>query len=415
MRKLPTILLLWVLAPQAKGLGSLYGLEFYRYHEKQQSTETLQWQVARANRIDWNMRQRRLETDGGPYAAGLTELLFDAGRADHSAGRYGDAEEKLSQAIHLSRVNEGLYSKSQIPILRHLIMNDIDAGSRRKADQRQAYLYRLHEENYPALHPDRLRARLDYMRWLREAWLTGGDYKRLMRLLELYALGERTIEKMAEAGRAPAGWELVFIGEHMKTLTILSRLDVRAMVRSDRPVLSVSTGGESGSRSGFEFNQLLGYQKKSFSNGRALLTQLATGHPDAVERARAYAALGDWYTWNGSPIRAEKFYAQSWRELTAAGEKSLRQDWYGEPRELPLNQSYYRQRLPARDRGELTVRLQVSRRGRVQSLELLGNQTQSATFSRIEDTLRETLFRPAMRDGEVVVTPELIRRYRLDF
>ena len=62
-------------------------------------------------------RQRldELETQQGPYAPGLTEPLADLGRSLSRSGDIVGAARAYNRALHVLRVNEGLYSDNQLP------------------------------------------------------------------------------------------------------------------------------------------------------------------------------------------------------------------------------------------------------------------------------------------------------------
>ena len=66
----------------------------------------------------WEQRIREGEYANGPYGAGLSETLQDAGNYFYSRGDYREAISQWRRAVHLTRVNEGLYSERQLPTLK---------------------------------------------------------------------------------------------------------------------------------------------------------------------------------------------------------------------------------------------------------------------------------------------------------
>jgi hypothetical protein len=413
MRKLYYLVIVYSFHSLVLAQSAPYGLEFYRLESTHPVVDTPERVVSATNLSKWRQRVEQLEAAQGPYAPGLVEVLLDVGVNQLKEGKHKDAESFFARALHVARLNDGLYSSSQLPILRQLIETHMQASEQSKADQHYAYLQRVYRHIYPALDERRLLATLQYMRWLRNVWLMGGDYKRLPRLLELYELGDRVLGQMAVEGWAPEGQELAFVAAHMKTLTILSRLDLAVMIEQDRPTISVSAGASGGALPYVDGQQIQWYQKKSFASGRQLLETLALKQRDPVERARAGVALGDWYTWNGRRVRAKKFYQQSWQILEQAGETGLLQTWFGEPWELPANRAYFRPRLHDRERGQVSVSYEVSRHGRARQIRI--DTAPPLEGKRLIGLLRDTSFRPQMENGVVVPSGTLQRVYVLNY
>lgn len=84
------------------------------------------WPVTRQQVKDSDLQQQletieTLLTERGPYGPGLDEAYRDYGKLQFAAGNYGQAASMHRQAWHLSRVNHGLYSESQLNHLNLLI------------------------------------------------------------------------------------------------------------------------------------------------------------------------------------------------------------------------------------------------------------------------------------------------------
>lgn len=69
-----------------------------------------------------------LEAEGGAWAPALQQELFGLGLAYQRDGRHAEAVTTLSRAEHLTRINEGLYSSSDLPILERLIESHATLG-----------------------------------------------------------------------------------------------------------------------------------------------------------------------------------------------------------------------------------------------------------------------------------------------
>ncbi len=69
-------------------------------------------------------RVSELQSEEGPYAAPLIEVLGDLGRLYQTADDHEQACDVLSRALHVARVTDGLYSERQLRILGELIESE---------------------------------------------------------------------------------------------------------------------------------------------------------------------------------------------------------------------------------------------------------------------------------------------------
>ena len=96
--------------------------------------------------VDRDVYERRLtqvESAGGPYSDGLTEPLLGLARYHRGQGELETALALYQRALHLLRVNDGLYSERQIPLVREQLQLYREAGDFKALDQRYDYFFRL--------------------------------------------------------------------------------------------------------------------------------------------------------------------------------------------------------------------------------------------------------------------------------
>jgi tetratricopeptide (TPR) repeat protein len=89
-----------------------------------------------------------LEAHGGAYDAALSEQLLGLGSAYQAAGRHAEAAEALARAAHITRVNEGLYSTSDLPILERLIESYSALGEWDGVGTSYQQMFQIHRRNY---------------------------------------------------------------------------------------------------------------------------------------------------------------------------------------------------------------------------------------------------------------------------
>lgn len=115
--------------------------------------------------VRYEAQLKEIEQKGNAYDLELTETLLGLAASYENVGEYANALPLYERASHITRVNHGLFSLDQVPIVQRVIANDIARGDLLSADQQQDYLFylnrRIHGDNNPAL----LTAMLDYAEW----------------------------------------------------------------------------------------------------------------------------------------------------------------------------------------------------------------------------------------------------------
>ena len=86
----------------------------------------------------------------GPYSTALVPEIVAAGALHLEEGNYARAEAAYSRAVHLLRVNWGLATPLQIPLIEQQIEALLGQGKLLEADKKQDYLFRLYRENMAA-------------------------------------------------------------------------------------------------------------------------------------------------------------------------------------------------------------------------------------------------------------------------
>jgi hypothetical protein len=89
-----------------------------------------------------------IELDGGAWDGGLVEELASLGRLQQQQGDHLGAIQTLDRAIHVNRINSGLYTLEQIPAVELLIQSYMALGNWDQADTYNNYLYHVQHKAY---------------------------------------------------------------------------------------------------------------------------------------------------------------------------------------------------------------------------------------------------------------------------
>jgi len=359
------------------------------------------------------------ELSGGPYSDALAEPLSSLGRYYRDQGKYDEALDLYERAIHLVRVNDGLYSERQIPLVRELLDTYRLAGDMHALDKRYEYFFRLYGNGQPPYTELRLRASLEYLRWQREAFRLKLDSERKNRLVDMYQLNKRILESAEQSTAVGEDWYRQLVLSQIRNLYLLQSEIVlpeeaytfvpsRAVQSSQEQVLD------------FKQRQLENIHRTSSARGRSLLQDLivrtASTGGEAADLASIHLELGDWHQWNASSRSANQEYARVVQILKDAGDTQLLDQWLGSPAELPANGAFWQPDRIAKDgrRVVLIAEYDVSARGYVRNIQVSAAQPEDQVFtSRLRRKLLATRFRPRFATGEAEAVERVSREYEL--
>jgi hypothetical protein len=378
----------------------------------------------------FQLQLEEFESNRGPYADGLAEPLLGLGRYFARSGNYEQALQLYRRALHVVRLNDGLNSERQIPVVRELLETIRLSGNLPALDDRYDYFFRLYGRGQPPYTDIRVRATLEYLRWQREALRLDIDTKGSRRLLELYELNEDMLE--AAAGSVSFTledrWKLA-LGQVQNLYLLQSKVSPPIYVSGSNAnsAMSPRLGPGQDLELDSTQRQLETLRANAFRAGRAVLDEflasiqvVGEGSEQAEKamqlRARATLELADWYQWNGGYSRAVEYYTGVVEILIADDTGELLQQWFGEPVELPDNGVFWDPTLSLAGAQQIIVSAtyDVSARGRVRNVQARPQREDGEKkLYRFKRRLAATRFRPRFENGQAVATQTLSREYVL--
>lgn len=358
------------------------------------------------------------ELSGGPYSDALAEPLSSLGHYYRNQGNYGEALGLYQRALHVVRVNDGLYSERQLPLVRALLDTYRDAGDFQALDERYAYFFRLYGNGQPPFTDLRMRANLEFLRWQREAFRVKLDGDRTDRLLEMYGINERILESADLSPTVSLDWYRQLVLSQIRNLYLLqSEIELfdPDYARLANTVVQPHQGQELGGAQ----QRLQTIRRSSAATGRSLLEALvnrAEGATGATAQAAAYLELGDWHHWNGRSRSARGAYVRVIELLDNTGDSQLLEQWLGSPVELPANGAFWQPDSPANAvrRVALSALYDVSATGKARNIRVEAASVEDEAFaSRLRRKLSKTLFRPRFVAGDAEAVADVSRNYEL--
>ena len=129
-----------------------------------------------------------IETESGPYDYRLSEPLQSLAHALKKSGDYEEANKAYSRALHISRVNEGLYNSNQIPIVEDLISVSIATADWEAVNNNYDYLELLYRRVYDEQDSELALGLEKINAWHVDAVNVDLDGKRIMHLRHAHKL-----------------------------------------------------------------------------------------------------------------------------------------------------------------------------------------------------------------------------------
>jgi len=346
-----------------------------------------------------------LERQAGPYGAGLDEPLSALARAQRASGDIDGALGSYQRAMHLIRINEGLYSERQLPLVREVLGLYRDAGDYAALDQRYEYFFRLYGGGQPPFDDVRLRAVLEYLRWQREALALELDTPTPeRRLLDLYELNKSVLAAVNDDSGVGGQWRIALLESQFSNMYLLQEHIKPRVSESTAGVGTATTRQLYGVASMEEADPLesrmVSLKRTLVSKGRTLVEELLELSPqmEPVQQGRVELLLADWYQWNRMRSRAAEHYVRAYALIEASGEREILEALFSEPVELPDNGAFTR--LTPVDSADsagslLAASFQVSERGR--AVDIVVSVTEEALRGkgmRLRRQLSQVAFRP---------------------
>lgn len=316
----------------------------------------------------------------------LINPLKGLGAAQLESGRPDLATQTFQRAVHVTHVNEGPHNLDQLELLESLAETHIRMGDMDAAKDAQDTIYainiREHQLDSPALVPSLMR-RAEWQHRAGFIYDERATYRRAIRIIEEHE-GKDSVNLVEP---------LILLG---------------------RSYFYLDTSGQAS------------FHDSSMASGEIYFrraTRIASESPDSSWQvvAQAGLALGDYYIYNNNSNRARQAYIDVW-ELLSQDENSLRVRRQQLERTVPLKQEQLPMYATSDTRasgdnrtdpllqGSVTLKYEVSTRGRAENLELV--EARPPEFERMVNTVQREvqrrIFRPRLVDGEVVDTPELV-------
>ena len=374
---------------------------------------------------DFDQILEDLEIEGGAWSVQISQELAELGDLLQAQGKYQESIDVLERAVHINRVNNGLFSTNQVPLIKKVVDAHIALGQWDEADDRQQYAFYVQTRAYNISDPRMIDVFDNLARWNIATFYRGVDEDPSPRLLQTYMLYRAASESVAThfGTKDPRYLPLLhkvagaadLMGRYTQEGTSIGtrmnpdlRMTSQFVGSSLRPQGRADTGVEA-------LEAIIAYYNDP---------KLPKTDENLVGRARAQAELGDWYLLRDRRQAAMDTYEEAYEQL-AANENSadLLSQVFGEIVFLPTFSAFDEQRKEAYGvgpdsgarMGHVDLAFDVNQYGRLSNFEVLSVEPEDMTRADVQviSSVRSTLVRPKIeKDG--AISSEL-ERYRFNF
>ena len=355
---------------------------------------------------------RRMESEQGAFSSGLSEQLLSLAEALQRQGRHEEAVKAYKRGSHLARINGGLYTAEQIPLLQGEIRSHMAMQNYEDADERQFYLYRVQKRS---LESGDLLARslMEQARWHERAYYLSLDEDAYVRLLNMWDMYRLALTDIAQR-------------EGDTSMALLEPL--QGMLQSQYMIsahqMDSGGGGFSAGGSNLSSRQDEGrfwaYRAQAYDKGNAVIRAMydvgaAQMPPDPVFQAQMKTQLGDWHLWHGQRTPAIQAYTEARAELVSLDDaQPFINELFGQPVALPdLDGVRPLPREVAPDDADIVLQFGITERGKVVDLDRLDEHESGDGGYRLMRKMRDVVFRPRFEEDIPVATQEMVKAYAL--
>ena len=361
-----------------------------------------------------------IESQDGVYEGRIEEQLLSLGLAQQYMGKHEKAIKIYKRAIHLNRINEGLYSTSQIPIIKRLINSHMAMAQWSKVDERYQYLYWLSKQNYGEDDIRLLPTLNQLSKWHLQAYAMGigkDSDTVTTHLVEAYGMFEKSVELLSNQ-YGPNDQRLI---DDLNGLT-LSNYFFATFQKLPLEQHGSNVVSDIGMRRSTQMiNQFIA---NSFRRGKESLARVIDIHandenatPWAV--AKAKVKMADWLLMFNKRNSAIELYQEAYNSLTDEETQLERSKMFVHPVALPhldmLENNTYSEvdeRQYDKQRDYVLASFDVTPQGKTTNIEILESQPVDNTSvrSRVKKSLRLARFRPRFIEGEPVFSEKVTLR-----
>ena len=371
--------------------------------------------------IDTNNNQKALMSyraaikeldENGPYHEQSSEALYGLAMELKKQGFYDEALNTFQRAMHINRVNHGLHSFSQVPMLRGIIDSQKALNLFEDVTTDYNRMLSLFLKNHGASDPALIPVFRELALWHVDIYQVDKSSARVDHLTSAHRMISAAINSASHSHDLDTEAKI----DLLRTVALVnfyfsthegdewaSSIESRYSASADKDFLQPARMGTL-SRTGFRQGKVAHEQ----------IIALVEADPNTTmdQKISAYVETGDWHLLFNRRDSAMQYYQQAMALIAhqTDGQQELTNTWFSKPKFLPV----LRTEDAANSSGILyvTAKLDISKTGNPSHISIVEPPPEGNRILRraAMGTIRGTRFRPRFVDGHAVASPgSLIR------
>jgi len=336
-------------------------------------------------------------------------------------GDYLAAIESHQQALQIQRINSGLHTLDQIPLVERLIDSYIAMGEWGQADAYQEYLCYIQRKSHGSDSPQLISALGRLGDWhLKLIAIDKGDplEARLRSARGLYIKAANMVDEH-HGKDDPRYVEFLQGVARSAYLANENRSELRETNRAR------NGGPPDEYQAAMDFSPIRSMNNEAREALTSIVRHFENREVAREQLAEATAQLADWYLLTGYRSRARETYRQAWDILAEEEDADeLRRQLFGQVRQIPVyafdNTEWMIESLAYEKSEEklhhdfVDIRLDVTAWGRVRNIETVSEAPSGAESQHrwIRREIRRSWFRPVLIEGETTLSTDNLFRFR---
>ncbi len=350
-----------------------------------------------------------IESEHGAYADALAEPLYSLASRFQQNDRHKEAITAFKRGLHLTRINQGLFSLAQIPFIQGEITSHFALSELQAVDQRQRYLLKVQQHSLPSGEP-LIQALMQHADWQQKAYELGLDNfeDSIIRLHGMWDLYGAAIEDILKNDGPVSLRLLAPLNGLMKTQYMISIYNAEKI--RINPTVSARQDGLERAFS------------PTYVPGKSIIwsiyeVELKHHGQYSLEVAQTLVMLADWMLWSNKPDSAQETYTNAIEVLAKLDDAAiLKERIFGSPMSLPdIDGLHGLPTAVATAKGKLLLEFGVNARGKVFGMKRLDQvEFKKKEAQRLMRKIRKTKFRPRYVGLEAVTTEKIQRAYSVE-
>lgn len=356
---------------------------------------------------------RALESAHHPYHPELVRPLTLLGDAQLGQQRFDQALDTYGRALHIRRVNDGLFAPNQVAVVYKQAATFKALGNIQEAANREEYAYDVLVKTHGPLSEAILPGTYRLAEWYRETFdiFAARDlYERAIRIHEAN-------NKQSTLSALPAlkGLVLTYRQERFPPYYV-----------GDKQSSAFAGASQSTTRSKFYPEQITINNFPAAERALQRIVRIRRDDPESTptQRLEAILDLADWHLLWENFRKAHTLYEFVYMQMDGLDSVDARA-YFAEPRllhmPLPANPRAPRRGTQnagaerARMQGFIEASFHVSLNGGVQDIEIIASEPPGLMDFRSRRSLRGSRYRPAMAEGKAVPFQNQTWRHEFEY